>query len=137
MTDPIRLALTLATLYAAHQVADHWIQTHHQACSKSAPGRTGHLACLRHVITYTLTLAAGLGVLALLHPLSYSIGWATAGLAVNGATHYWADRRTPLRALAVALGKRSYWDEVPGGAYQLDQAWHHGWLWISALIIAT
>ncbi|MCC5582166.1 transcriptional regulator, partial [Microtetraspora sp. AC03309] len=33
------------------------------------------------------------------------------------------------------VGKGSYY-ESPGGAYQLDQAWHLGWLVVSALIIA-
>ncbi|WP_067132113.1 hypothetical protein [Microtetraspora malaysiensis] len=53
----LRFALTLATLYAAHSVADHWVQTHGQACGKAAPGRAGWTANLAHVTTYTATLA--------------------------------------------------------------------------------
>lgn len=88
--------------------------------------------------TYTATLAAFLALVAWRLPaLAFSPGLVALGLFVNAATHTWADRRAPLRALAVYLGKGSYWDDVPGGAYQLDQAWHYGWLFLSALIIAA
>jgi hypothetical protein len=135
--DAIRFALTLAVLYAGHQVADHWVQTNHQACGKAAPGWAGWRANLGHVATYTATLAACLTLVAWRFDLGYSLAWVAAGLLINAATHAWADRRAPLRKLAVAIGKRSYWDDVPGGAYQLDQAWHYGWLFLSALIIAA
>jgi hypothetical protein len=32
------------------------------------------------------------------------------------------------------FGKSGYWER--GGAYQLDQAYHYGWLWVAALICA-
>ncbi|MFF4777593.1 transcriptional regulator [Microtetraspora fusca] len=135
--DAIRFAVTLAVLYGAHQVADHWIQTHDQACDKALPGWAGWRANLGHVATYTAILAAALALVGWRYHLGYAPGWVAAGLAINAVTHAWADRRAPLRALAVAIGKKSYWDEVPGGAYQLDQAWHYGWLLASALIIST
>lgn len=138
MMDALRFAVTLAVLYAAHQVADHWIQTHHQACHKALPGLRGWFALIGHVSTYTATLAVVLAVVAWRFPtLDYSAGLVVAGLTVNAISHGWADRRTPLRALAVKLGKGSYWDDVPGGSYQLDQAWHYGWLFLSGLIIAA
>jgi hypothetical protein len=138
MMDALRFAITLGVLYAAHQVADHWIQTHHQACHKAATGPRGWLALFGHVATYTATLAAVLAAVAWRFPvLDYSAGMVAAGLIVNAISHGWADRRSPLRALAVAVGKGSYWDDVPGGAYQLDQAWHYGWLAVCAFIIAA
>jgi len=137
MLDVIRFVVTLAVLYPAHQVADHWIQTHTQACGKAAPGWAGWRANLAHVTTYTATLAAVLALVAWRYPgLGYTPALVVAGLLVNGASHAFADRRAPLRALAVAMGKRSYWD-APGGAYQLDQSWHYGWLLLAALIIAA
>ena len=79
---------------------------------------------------------------------------AAVGLAVNAVSHYAADRRRPLLSLAewlsatVIPGKDGFWhlgaprpgcDDNPclgTGAYALDQSWHIGWLFISALVIA-
>ncbi|GGS74146.1 hypothetical protein GCM10010156_36360 [Planobispora rosea] len=136
-----------AALFAAHNVGDHWVQTHHQACAKAAPTTAGRIACLKHVVTLTATKAAALAALALmvgltLHPLALLVG-----LAVDAASHYWADRRVTLAALADAIGKRGFYelgsprpgrDDAPHlgtGAYALDQSWHIGWLFIAALII--
>jgi hypothetical protein len=115
MTDAVRLALTLAVLYAAHQIADHWIQTHTQACGKAAPGWAGWRANLAHVATYTATLGACLTLVSWLYRLDLHPGLTALGLTVNAITHAIADRRAPLRALALAVGKRAYWDDVPGG----------------------
>src|SRR5690606_928380 len=48
-------AATFVALFVAHQVADHWVQTSHQAAHKGLPGHEGRLACLAHVASYTLT----------------------------------------------------------------------------------
>ena len=125
------IAEVFVALFAAHQVADHWIQTHHQATTKGQPGWAGRLACARHVLTYTLT--AVLALLALRLPLELS--WAIAGLLVSAVTHYWADRRSPLKWLAELTGHGPFY-ATPTGPYLLDQSWHYGWLFISALIIA-
>src|SRR5690606_32568271 len=47
-------AATFVALFVAHQVADHWVQTSHQAAHKSLPGHEGRIACLAHVASYTL-----------------------------------------------------------------------------------
>jgi hypothetical protein len=44
-----------AALFVAHQVADHWIQTQHQADTKGCPGWPGRIACAAHVASYTAT----------------------------------------------------------------------------------
>ncbi|WP_068920890.1 DUF3307 domain-containing protein [Planobispora rosea] len=146
-TDLAAFAATFAALFAAHNVGDHWVQTHHQACAKAAPTAAGRIACLKHVATLTAAKAAALAALALvtgltLHPLAL-----LTGLAVDAASHYWADRRVPLARLAGAIGKRGFYelgsprpgrDDAPHlgtGAYALDQSWHIGWLFITALII--
>jgi hypothetical protein len=128
-------AVTLAVLYAAHSVADHWIQTDHQAVAKGARTRAGQLADLRHVTTYTLTLAAALAVAAWRVGLHYDPAHVPAGLALNAITHYWADRRVYLLALARRIGKSGWLDTDPQAAYQLDQSWHIGCLLVTALII--
>lgn len=144
MADALRLALTLAVMYALHSVADHWVQTHRQAVTKGQIDEDGHatrdglVALTRHVATYTLTLAVVLAALAWrFSGLDWSPAAMAIGLVVNGLSHAWADHRPNLRALAVRLGKQSYYD-MPGGAgsYALDQAFHMGFLLLSALIIS-
>lgn len=137
MPTPGDVAAVFAALYAAHQVADHWVQTPRQSTRKGLPGWPGRIACAAHVATYTAT-----GVVALVL-LAAATGWRPtllpllAGLAVNAATHYIADRRTPLRWLADRAGKDAGWLEHGGGLYALDQSWHVGWLFIAALLIAA
>jgi hypothetical protein len=147
-----RFAGTFAALYAAHEVADHWVQTSHQAGSKGAAGWAGRRACAAHVATYTLTAAATLAATDRAAGLNVSPRRAVAALALSAVTHYIADRRTPLKRLARLTGSSGMithctvvrtpdgqaQETGPGtGLYALDQSWHMGWLWASALIVAA
>ena len=128
-----------AALYAAHHVADYWVQTPHQSAHKGLPGWPGRVACAAHVGTYTLTAAVVLAVVWWRLSLPLSLPHVVAGLAVSAVSHYWADRRTTLRALVAVVdqvtpGKAAYYDH--GGAAPLDQAWHVVWLLAAALVIA-
>ncbi|MFD8155325.1 MULTISPECIES: transcriptional regulator [Streptomyces] len=116
-----------ALLRVAADVADHWVQSDHQAQHKAKPGAEGHKALAGHVASYTATQAAALlignRVLGLgLRPRSMA-----AALALSGATHYLIDRRWPVRKTAEATGKGSFYElgGPLGGAYLLDQATHH------------
>jgi len=142
-----------AALFAAHNVGDYWVQTARQAAGKGAPGRSGRMACGRHVATMTACKALSLGVL---HASGRRISWrrASAALAADAASHYWADRRTTLAALAgrldatVSPGKGEFYrlgaprpgrDDNPclgTGAALLDQAFHVAWLWAAAIAAA-
>ena len=149
---PAAFAAIFAALYAAHQVGDHWVQTQHQAMTKGAAGWAGRLACARHVASLTAVKAAAVAAVVAVLGLHVSVAAVAAGLAVDGASHYWADRRTTLAALAAALnglaGKGEFYalgsprpghDDAPHlgtGAYALDQSWHTGWLFAAALIAA-
>ncbi|WP_033820897.1 hypothetical protein [Kitasatospora sp. MBT63] len=139
-----RFATAYALLRAAADVADHWIQTDHQAATKGQhdhnegqSSAAGRRACAAHVATYTATQATALllGTRALgvrLRP-----GPVTAALALSAVTHYIADRREPLRRLADATGGRAFVrlaDHGMNGAYALDQAWHHAFETAAALI---
>ena len=144
-------AAVFAALYAAHSVGDHWVQTGGQAAGKGGAGAdtaAGRWACARHVATLTATkavfLAGAVAVLAL--PLTPAA--VVAGLAVDAGSHWWADRRHTLAALATRVGKGEFYalgapragrDDNPSlgtGAYALDQSWHLGWLFVAALIVA-
>ncbi|MEU8362291.1 DUF3307 domain-containing protein [Nonomuraea sp. NPDC048882] len=141
-------AAVFCTLYAAHTFGDHWVQTHHQACGKSAPGWAGRVWCARHVISLTITKLVALLALAVVTGLDLHPAWMAAGLAVDAVSHYWADRRTTLAKLAERLGKQDFYrmgqpregtDDQPHlgtGAYALDQSWHVAWLFVATLIMA-
>ncbi|WP_067807910.1 hypothetical protein [Actinomadura formosensis] len=145
--DPIVFPAVFAALYAAHEVGDHWLQTHGQACGKGAPGWPGRILCARHVATLTAVKGAAVTLVALVLALPVNPYAAAAALVVDAVSHYWADRRSTLLALADWLGRHL----IPGkgdfarlgdgataptgtGAYALDQSWHVGWLLAAALL---
>jgi hypothetical protein len=147
-----RFAAAYAAQSAAHQVADHWVQTQHQSNTKGLPGWTGRLNCAKHVATYTATAAVALAAVALVDNRRPPLRRVAAGLAVSAITHYIADRRTPLLRIAEALSKigkddfyrvgfpRPGHDDNPSigtGAYALDQSWHYAWIFVASLIIAS
>lgn len=108
MTDIGTFAGVCVGLLVAHQVADHWAQTHVQAMTKGRPDNAGRLACARHVASYTAVTA--LTVLALWGGFQLNITWwgFAAGQLVSAVTHYWADRRFTLAWLATLLGKAEF-----------------------------
>jgi len=152
LSDPTQLAAfaaAFAALYAAHQVADHWVQTDDQAAHKGKPGSVGRIACLMHVLTYTVTCLVALLAVKTVVGLPWQPIQIIAALAVSALTHYIADRRTPLAKLAGWLGHAGFHrlgtprpdrDANPSlgtGAYALDQSYHVFWLFVAALIIAA
>ena len=141
--DPAVFAALFAALYAAHEVGDHWVQTHHQARGKGEPTWRGRWLCAGHVASLTATKAAAVAVVAVATGLSLSLWAVAAGLLLDAVTHYWADRRRTLQALAARLGKGDFarlGDAATAptgtGAYALDQSWHVGWLLIAALVMS-
>jgi putative flippase GtrA len=147
--DAGTFAAVAVGLLVAHQVADHWVQTGHQAATKGRRDNAGRLACARHVASYT-TLTA-LAVVALWGAFQLDITWLgfAAGQLVSAVTHYWADRRFTLAWLAALTGKTQFYvlgapragrDDNPSlgtGAYALDQSWHWGWLGVAAFLTAV
>jgi hypothetical protein len=131
-------------LYAAHPVADYWVQTSHQALLKGEPGPVGRWNCAKHVATYTVTCLVVLDVLFLATGWQPHLWALLAGLGFNAVTHYAADRRTPLRRLARLVGREEFWEVgtdadkpcLGTGALALDQAFHQACLFVAALIIA-
>lgn len=142
-------AAAFAALYAAHQVADHWIQTPHQANTKGTPGWRGRRACAAHVATYTLAQAGALAAVCAVTGERPRPARVAAALALSAATHYVADRRTPLRRMAEATGHGEFFtlgapragrDDNPSlgtGAYAMDQSWHIGWIGVASLLLAS
>lgn len=135
-----KFAAIFAGLYAAHQIADHWVQTDDQACAKGKAGKDGAIACAQHVASYTATTTAV--TVGLNRALRLNAGWRgiLAGQLISAGTHYWADRRYTLEALADATGKGDFYrrgEYLGKGSYALDQSWHIGWLAVAALLTAV
>ncbi|MFE4912467.1 transcriptional regulator [Streptomyces sp. NPDC056652] len=142
-------AAVFIALWVAHSVGDHWVQTSHQSCTKGKPGWVGRLADARHVATLTATKALLLIPTAALLGMTLSAVGVVLGLLVDALSHGWADRRSTLAWLARVTGKAEFYrlgaprvgrddnSHIGTGAYALDQSFHHLWLLIAALIIAT
>ncbi|MET9956322.1 transcriptional regulator [Streptomyces sp. NPDC006339] len=149
-------AAVFATLWVAHTVGDHWVQSSAQSAAKGKPGWTGRLADTRHVIGLTLTKAVLLALAALVLDLRLTAVGLTAGLALDAGSHWWADRRSTLAWLAKVTNKTEFYnlgtgahpahpttaDGTPSahigtGAYALDQSFHALFLFFAALIIAA
>jgi hypothetical protein len=149
--NPTNLGTLFAALYASHHIADHWAQTSGQACAKGNPGWSGRRACAGHVAGHMLVSLACLASLNTIG-IHLGIGVTATGLGIIAVTHYWADRRTPLRRLAALCGKTGFItgctvmrkpgdtpsESGPGtGLYALDQSFHFLWLFISALVMTA
>ncbi|MBF6511076.1 DUF3307 domain-containing protein [Nocardia farcinica] len=144
----VTFAAVLPSLLVAHHVADHWVQTSHQAANKGERGWAGRWACFRHVASYTLVTGLAVGLVWMVLGLPITVGGFVAGQLVSAVTHYWADRRFTLSRLAELLGSGEFYrlgaprtghDDTPSlgtGAYALDQSWHWLWLFVAALITA-
>lgn len=138
--DATVFASAFAALYVAHEVGDHWVQTHRQALAKGGPGWAGRLSCAAHVATLTTVKALTLGVVVVLLALPVNVYAVVAALGLDALSHYWADRKVTLIALAERVGKGDFARLGDGlaapagtGAYALDQSWHVGWLLLTAL----
>jgi hypothetical protein len=100
------------------------------------------------VISLTITKAVFVLALELVTDVRLSILPFLIGITVDAISHYWADRRYTLEALAGRLGKLDFYrlgtprpdrDDNPSigtGAYALDQSWHVLWLFVAALIMS-
>ncbi|MGW2010873.1 transcriptional regulator [Streptomyces nigrescens] len=151
-----QFAAVFIALYVGHSVGDHWVQTSCQSATKGKAGWTGRLSCTRHVLGLTLTKAVVLAAVVLVLDLHVTAAGLTIGLALDAMTHWWADRRSTLAWLAKVTGKAEFYSLGTGshpahpvtakgepaatlgtGAYALDQSFHHLWLLVAALIIAT
>lgn len=149
-------AAVFVALYVGHSVGDHWVQSSCQAADKGKPGWVGRLADARHVLSLTLTKMILLVPVVLLLDLRVSALGLVLGFTVDAVTHWWADRRTTLAWLAKVAGKGEFYSlgtpahpaapatagggyapTLGTGAYALDQSFHHVWLLVGALIIAT
>jgi hypothetical protein len=135
-----RIGLVLAAWKAAHGYADHIGQDSGDACEKGEPGWKGRAACARHVADLTATKLAALAVAGAATGIRLSPHRVAVAMAIDAASHYIIDRRTPLRKLAEVLGKTEFYTlgdpkaaPCGTGAYAMDQAAHDLLLFLTAL----
>lgn len=131
-------AAAYAALRAAAAVADHWVQTSHQAMHKADEGLTGHKAMAGHVASYAGSQAVALIAANKLLGMKLKPSSIAAAVVFSGATHWFIDRRWPVRKLAETTGKKGFHDlgGPLGGAYILDQSAHHLMEAVAAVIAA-
>jgi len=149
MSQVAVFAGAFGALFAAHMFGDHWVQTHKQACGKGDRTPMGKILCLQHVISLTITKAGFVLALVVFTDVRFGILPFLIGLTVDAISHYWADRRYTLEALAGRIGKLDFYrlgsprpgrDDNPSigtGAYALDQSWHIAFLFVAALIMSA
>lgn len=136
-------------LLVGHYIGDFWLQTATQAENKALKSWRGRFACAQHAATLALTKIVILDITAIVTEIHIPIAAAAIAIIIDAISHYWADRRTPLKKLADMLGKSNFYTlgtPRPGhddntslgtGSHALDQSWHIAWIWIAALIIAA
>lgn len=153
--DPARFGALLAALWAAHDLADHIVQTDHQAATKATSWR----GMGGHITTYHLTQLAALAALRSLAGIRPSWARTLAGVALSAGTHTLLDRRWPVVRILELTGSPGFARPViPGqqaevdaevvvaevkaqplplhGPYLADQALHHACLAVVATILA-
>jgi hypothetical protein len=141
MNSATVFAATAATLYAAHQLADHVLgQSDQQATNKAAPGLTGWRNLIAHVVLYHLVVIAMLAAAVAALRLPVTVTGLTTGIAFSALTHGFLDRRWPVRWLLEHTGSAAFSRQAGhgiNGMYLADQALHYTCLWIAALLIAA
>jgi hypothetical protein len=150
MSRAARFAAVLGTLAAAHNVADHVLQTDHQALHKADADGWG-AAMAGHVGSYHATQVAALATADRVLGLGLSPRRVAVAVAISAATHGFLDRRWPVRRALELTGSPGFSRgtyRIVGtadnseqiaplhGPYLADQALHHGVLWVCALIAA-
>lgn len=139
MTPAVVFAAVAATLYAAHQLADHVFgQTDKQATAKATAGWHGWRHLLSHVIDYhVVVMLMLLGSIIVLDLPVTLIGFV-AGVSFSAVTHALLDRRWPVRWILIRTGSPDFANRQTPicGMYLADQSLHTGCLWVSALLIA-
>lgn len=133
MTRALGYAVVLPTLLVAHNVADHVVQTDHQAARKAQ----SWTAMAGHVGSYQATQLGALLAVSRATSTRLTLRGLLLGGAFSAITHAFLDRRWPVKR-ALQLTRSPGFAEMTTplhGPYLADQALHHGCLLIAALLI--
>lgn len=127
----------LGTLWVAHQVADHVIQTDQMSYRKMGAALGDWTLAILHAASH---IALSVPMLALIdHLQGTPTNWAgtAVGMALIGLSHLYIDRRHPVQWVMKHTGSSDFAKgEGPVyGPYHVDQTLHIAMLWIGALPI--
>lgn len=158
MSKAATFAAVYATLRAAHDLADHVLQTDEQALGKAATS-AWRRPLAGHVASYHLAQVAALVAVVPALGLRLRPSRVAAAVALSAGTHAVLDRRWPVRRVLEATGSPGFAQgtftlagartdgsaptetaalRVPlSGPYLADQALHHLCLWAAALVAVT
>lgn len=133
--DPLVFAVLAPTLWAAHNVGDHVVQTDHQAGAKAHDWR----AMAGHLGGYQVVAVVAVGFVSAVTGLRCGRWAGLAGMVFSAGTHAFLDRRWPVRWVLERTGSPGFarLQSPVCGMYQADQALHHGCLLIAAGIMAV
>lgn len=147
--DAALLGALALPLFAAHNLADHPLQSSAWAAAKGGCDHEGRLACAKHVLVVVVLQAVAVFGVVVLTDTAVSPAAVVLGLGFTAWSHYWFDRRFTAAGLYEAINKTGFArlgtprpdrDDAPHlgtGAYRMDQDWHILWLALSGLIIAS
>jgi hypothetical protein len=116
---------TLATaLILGHLLGDFMIQQHGWSARKAERTLQGQAHMAAHVLTYTA--ACWVAVYAAIHieELAVGHGALAVGMAVNSATHWVLDLRSPLEWVVRATGHGGWLDNDRRALFIYDQVLH-------------
>ncbi len=148
-----RYGAMIGVLWAAHDLADHVVQTDHQAANKAASWR----AMAGHVGGYTAVQCGAIAALSAVTRTRLSWSHAVGAVAFSALSHAALDRRWPVvRILELTRSPRfadpsiyTFGDPEPRntdrqsgvlplhGPYLADQALHHAVLAFCAALLAV
>lgn len=140
MVDAVIFAAGLATMFAAHQVADHVFgQSDHQAANKAKSGWVGWKALLGHVFDYHLVMLAMLLATMLVLNLPVTLTGFLLALGFSAVTHAFLDRRWPVKWVLEHTGSPKFAEMLTPlwGIYAADQGLHYLSLWVAALLLTV
>jgi hypothetical protein len=113
-----------AALLLGHLLGDFMIQQDHWSAHKAKRTLRGQMHMAAHVLTYTSACWAAVYVAAWADGLHLSHSALAIGMAVNGATHWVLDLRSPLERIVRATGHAGWVDRDPRALFIYDQAAH-------------
>lgn len=138
MIDAVVFAAGLATMFAAHQVADHVFgQSDKIAENKTKPGRVGWSHLLQHVFAYHVVMLMMLLISIAILSLPVTLTGLISCLTMSAVSHAIIDRRWPVKWILDNTGSPKFAEMTQPlcGMYLADQGLHWVFLWMSALLL--
>lgn len=133
-----RFTVSLLAWLVSHNVADHLLQTDHEAGHKA--DKEGWVAPMAgHITSYSMAAEMTLQIAEAATGVRIRTGRRILGHLVSGGTHAFIDRRWPIRVALERTGAPGFAQlQTPiNGPYLADQAAHWACLFLAAAVMAV